>query len=81
MDVSEISKLDFSELMETSEDTLRISNDGIKTFVKYTHSSPHSPSCLGDCVSKSEEYSHEDFLEILSGPEWGVGFGGGLHDS
>tara|TARA_R110000765_G_scaffold119381_1_gene214262 strand:+ start:13243 stop:13536 length:294 start_codon:yes stop_codon:yes gene_type:complete len=84
IDVSEISNLDFSELMETSEDTLRVSNDGTKTFVKYTHNSPdspHTPSCLEDCVSKSEEYSHEDFLEILSGPEWNVDFGGGLHGS
>ena len=78
MDVSEISNLDFSELMETSEDTLRVSNDGIKTFVKYEH---HSPQCLGGCTSKSEEYSYHDFLEILSGPEWDVAFGGGLHDS
>jgi hypothetical protein len=78
MDVSEISKLEFSEVMETSEDTLRFSNDGTKTFVKYGH---HSPHCLEECTSKSESYSHHDFLEILSGPEWDVDLGGGLHGS
>lgn len=78
MDVSEISNLDFSELMETSEDTLRVSNDGTKIFVKYGH---HTPHCLNYCASKSEAYSHHDFLEILSGPEWNVDFGGGLHGS
>ena len=78
IDVSEISKLVFSEVMETSEDTLRISNDGTKTFVKYGH---HSPHCLEECASKSESYSHHDFLEILSGPEWNIAFGGGLYGS
>lgn len=83
IDVSEISLLVFSEVMETSEDTLRISNDGTKTFVKYGH---HTPYCLEDCASKSEAYSHHDFLEILSGSDWDADFhqelfGGGLHGS
>ncbi len=83
IDMSEVSKLDFSELMETSSDTLRVSNDGTKTFVKYGH---HEPHCLEECATKSQEYSHDDFLVVLSGPEWNVDFhetlfGGGLHGS
>lgn len=74
INVAEIPKLDFSEILETSEQTLRISNDGTKTFVKYGE---HHPNCLEDCTSKSDPYSHHDFLEILSGPEWV----GGLHGS
>ena len=33
-DVSEVWKIDFDEVMETSIDTLRKSNDETKTFVK-----------------------------------------------
>jgi len=81
--MSEVSKLDFSELMETSSDTLRVSNDGTKTFVKYGH---HEPHCLEECATKSQEYSYDDFLVVLSGSEWNVDFhetlfGGGLHGS
>ena len=81
IDVSEIPKLDFSEIMQTSEDTVRISIDGTKTFVKYGH---HMPHCLEECTTKSQEYSHHDFLEILSGVDWNPDlhselFGGGLH--
>ena len=40
--VSEISNIDFSEVLEDSVDTLRKSIDGTKTFVKYLDSMPHN---------------------------------------
>jgi len=59
--------VDFSEVMETSFDTLRFSVDGTQTFVKYKGDIPPSVS---SCPSKSEEYHHAEILEILSGEDW-----------
>ena len=63
IDSSEVSSVDFSEVFEASADTLRYSLDGTKTFVKYEGTQPFS--LLG-----KTEYTHEEILSILSGPEW-----------
>lgn len=55
--------IDFSQVMETSADTLRFSVDGTLTFVKYEHEMPPS---VAACPSKSQEYSHEEILAILN---------------
>ena len=62
-----IGSIDFNEVLETSQDTVRLSVDGTKTFVKYEGAMPPSVSAL---VDKSEEYGHEEMLSILSGPDW-----------
>ena len=36
----DVSSVDVSQVLETSADTLRYSNDGNKTFVKYEGSQP-----------------------------------------
>ena len=64
---SELNKIDFNQVMETSIDTVRKSVDETKTFVKYNGSVPSSVSTL---TTKSQEYSHDDMLNILSTPEW-----------
>jgi len=63
IDASEVSSVDFDQVAETSADTLRYSLDGTKTFVKYEGTQPFF--LLG-----KTEYSHEEILSILSGPEW-----------
>jgi hypothetical protein len=63
IDASEVSSVDFDQVMQTSADTLRYSLDGTKTFVKYEGSQPFF--LLG-----KTEYAHEEILNILSGPEW-----------
>ena len=55
--------IDFSQVMETSADTLRFSVDGTLTFVKYEGAMPASVTA---CPSKSQEYSHEEILAILN---------------
>ena len=62
-DASEVSSVDFDQVAETSADTLRYSLDGTKTFVKYEGTQPFF--LLG-----KTEYTHEEILSILSGPEW-----------
>jgi len=63
IDASEVSSVDFDQVAETSADTIRYSLDGTKTFVKYEGTQPFF--LLG-----KTEYSHEEILSILSGPEW-----------
>ena len=66
-DVSEVWKIDFDEVMETSIDTLRKSNDETKTFVKYLGDMPSSVSNL---TTKTNEFTHSEIIDILSNEEW-----------
>lgn len=66
-DMSEVGTINFSEVMETSQDTLRLSVDGTKSFVKYEGTQPASVAAL---TTKSQEYSHAEILEILATSEW-----------
>ena len=63
IDASEVANIDFDQVAETSADTLRYSVEGTKTFVKYEGTQPFF--LLG-----KTEYTHEEILTILSGPEW-----------
>jgi hypothetical protein len=66
-DMSEVGEINFSEVMETSQETLRLSVDGTKSFVKYEGTQPASVAAL---TTKTQEYSHEDILAVLATPEW-----------
>lgn len=66
---SELSNVNFSEVMETSADTVRKSVDETKTFVKYEGAQPASVAAL---TTKSQEYTHEEILAILASSEWTV---------
>ena len=63
IDSSEVSSVDFDQVLQADEDKLRHSLDGTKTFVKYEGTQPFF--LLG-----KTEYAHEEILNILSGPEW-----------
>jgi len=63
IDSSEVSSVDFDQVLQADEDKLRYSLDGTKTFVKYEGTQPFF--LLG-----KTEYTHEEILSILSGPEW-----------
>jgi phosphatidylethanolamine-binding protein (PEBP) family uncharacterized protein len=65
-DISEVTTIDFSEVMETSADTLRKSVDESKSFVKYEGVQPPSVAAL---ATRSQEYSHEEILALLAGEE------------
>lgn len=64
---SEIDQIDFTQVMETSAETVRRSVDGNLTFVKYEGEMPSSVSSL---TNKSQEFVHEEFLTLLGGPDW-----------
>lgn len=66
--VTELSKINFEEVKETSIETVRRSLDGAKTFVKWdTESIPSSVSSL---TTKEGPYTYEEIIEILSTSEW-----------
>lgn len=63
IDASEVSSVDFNQVLETSAETLRFSVDGSKTFVKFEGATPAF-------LAGKQAHSHAEILEILSGPEW-----------
>ena len=67
LDTSETGSLDFSQILETSNETLRLNLSGSRTFVKYEGSMPSSISALS---SKTSEYTHTEILNVLTGSEW-----------
>ena len=66
--VSELPLIDFSQVCETSIDTVRKSIDGTKTFVKWDGNT--IPSSVDSLTTKEGPYTYEEILVILSGPEW-----------
>ena len=66
--VSELDKIDFSQVFETSIETVRKSVDETLTFVKYA--TDEMPSSVASLDTKQGPYSHEEILVILATPEW-----------
>ena len=65
--VSELSQIDFTQVLETSADTVRKSVDGTKTFVKWDGA---MPQCVTDLTTSEGPYTYEEILAILATPEW-----------
>jgi acid phosphatase family membrane protein YuiD len=65
--VSELASINFSQVLETSADTVRRSIDESLTFVKYEGDMPSSVSAL---TTKEGPYSHSEILTILAGENW-----------
>jgi len=65
--VTEVDKVDFSQVFETSPDTIRISINGKYTFFKYVGETPSSIEALS---YKDGAYTHEEIMVILNSPEW-----------
>lgn len=67
-DVTELSKINFNEVLETSEDTVRKSIDGTKTFVKWN--SITIPLSVEELITKIGPYTYSEIVEILLTNEW-----------
>jgi len=65
---TEIDKVDFSLVCETSADTLRKSVDESKTFVKWDGGV--APEFVSELTTLEGPYTYTEILEILSTPEW-----------
>ena len=66
--VSELDKIDFDQVFETSIETVRKSVDETLTFVKYKDE--EMPSSVASLDTKQGPYSHTEILEILTTSEW-----------
>ena len=78
-DCTELSTIDFSQVYETSETTVRKSVDETQTFVKYNYVTVTNisgsvydtvPSSIEALTTKSTPYSYEEILPILATPVW-----------
>jgi len=66
--VSELTNIDFSQVLETSIDTVRKSIDGTKTFVKWDVET--IPSSVDSLTTKEGPYTYQEIIDILNTPEW-----------
>jgi hypothetical protein len=66
---TELNQIDFTEVLETSAETCRVSTDGTKTFVKWDDGETPPPSVQA-LTTLEGIYSYTEILEILSGEEW-----------
>ncbi len=73
--VSELNKVDFSQVLETSADTVRKSVDETKTFVKWNG---EAPAFVSTMTGTEGPYTHAEILEILSTSEWSSPMTGSL---
>ena len=65
--VSELDKIDFTQVLETSAETVRKSVDETKTFVKWDG---ETPSCVSTLTTSEGPYNYEEILAILATEEW-----------
>jgi hypothetical protein len=65
--VSELPNIDFTKVLETSEETVRKSVDETKTFVKWDG---EMPECVSTLTTKEGPYTYDEILVIMSTPEW-----------
>ena len=66
--VTELPNIDFTQVCETSIDTVRKSTDESKTFVKWD--GEEIPTSVDDLTTKEGPYTYEEILELLSTEEW-----------
>ena len=66
--VSEIDKVNFDDVFETSAATLRRSVDKTKTLVKWED--PETPAFVATMTTKEGPYTYDEILVIMATPEW-----------
>jgi hypothetical protein len=67
-DSSELDKINFNEVLETSADTLVRSVDGSKTFVKYI--SNEMPASIASLTTKEGPFDQIEMNVTLGNSDW-----------
>ena len=65
--VLELNQIDFTQVLETSIDTVRKSVDQTKTFVKWDGI---MPECVNNLTTKEGPYTYDEIIPILLTTEW-----------
>ena len=63
IDSSELSSVDFSQVLETSTDTLRYNLAGTQAVLKFTGDTP-------SFLEGKTQYTHSEIVEVLQGEDW-----------
>ncbi len=63
IDSDEVASVNFSQVLETSADTVRYNLAGTQTFVKYEGTKPRF-------LYGKDTYTHSEILAILATDEW-----------
>ena len=66
--ISELSNIDFTQVLETAADTVRLSVDGTLTFVKWD--SETIPPSVDSLSTKEGPYTYDEIITILASTEW-----------
>ena len=67
INMTEVGLVDFNEVLETSEETLRLSVNGLQTVLKWNG---NEPSFVASLSSYDGPYTHSEILTIMATPEW-----------
>tara|TARA_R110002073_G_scaffold26388_2_gene86593 strand:- start:27 stop:245 length:219 start_codon:yes stop_codon:yes gene_type:complete len=62
-DMANVATIDFSQVEETSQDTLRLSLNGTKTVLKFIGETPNFLVGL-------QQYNHQEILVVMKSAEW-----------
>ena len=68
MQSSELDKVDFSQVLETSASTVRKSLDTTKTFIKWDGET--TPACVSNLTGTEGPYTKDQINTILSTDVW-----------
>ena len=67
INMTEIGLVDFNDVLETSQSTIRISVDGTQTVLKWEGS---EPSFVANLSSYDGPYTHSEILTIMATSAW-----------
>jgi len=67
VNVSELNNVNFDEIFNNSDEDLRYSLDGTKTFLRFRG---EVPTCIQNLETKSETLTSEEINDILHTEEW-----------
>lgn len=67
INASDINRIDFTQITETSISTIRYRLDGIEVVLKYEGSMPLTISSL---TPRPQEYTHGEIIPIMKSAEW-----------
>jgi len=67
LSIGDILNIDFSQIEESNENTVRISLDGLEFVIKYTN----TPTFIADgSVLPLQVLTHQEALALMQTPEW-----------
>ncbi len=67
LSIGDLLNIDFSQIEESNENTVRISLDGLEFVIKYTN----TPTFIADgSVLPLQTLTHEETLALMQTPEW-----------